>query len=226
MWALDLGTGPAQLDRPARRCHTARMTQTTLTYFDMPVSRGEECRLALHLAGVAFHDERLSHAQWAARRASTPFGALPVLTVEGRPPLGQSNAILRLIGREHGLYPQDLWAAAKADAVMDAVEDLRHTMSPINRIADAAEKKAKREEAARGYLPRWAKQVEAQLHGPFVGEALGVADLKLFVVMTPYLKGAIDHVPASVFEGAPKLLALHRAVAEDARVKSWSARTA
>ena len=201
------------------------MPTPTLTYFDAPVSRGEECRLALHLAQVPFTDERLTHAQWAERKASAPFGALPVYAAPDHAPLGQSNAILRLIGREHGLYPQDLWAAAKADAVMDAVEDLRHHMSPIGRLT-GDEKKAKREEAARGYLPSWAKQIEAQLQGPFVGESLGVADLKLFVVMTPYLKGAIDHVPANVFDGAPKLLALHRAVAEDARVKSWYARAA
>ena len=58
------------------------MTRYKLTYFDAAASRGEECRLALHLAGLPFEDERLSRDQWAARRESTPFGALPVLTVD------------------------------------------------------------------------------------------------------------------------------------------------
>ena len=70
------------------------MTKAKLIYFDAPVSRGEECRLALHVVGLPFEDERVNRDQWAARKASTPFGALPVLTVEGRQ-LAQSNAILR-----------------------------------------------------------------------------------------------------------------------------------
>ena len=69
-----------------------------LTYFDTATSRGEECRLALHVAGLPFEDDRLNRDQWTARKASTPFGALPVLAVEGRQ-LAQSNAIQ--IGRAH-----------------------------------------------------------------------------------------------------------------------------
>jgi glutathione S-transferase len=201
------------------------MPKVTVTYFDFPGSRGEECRLALTLAGVEFFDERLKPAEFQARKSNTPFGALPVFTVEGHPPLAQSNAILTLIGREHGLLPSDPWEAARHHAVMDAVEDLRHTMGPITRIKDEAEKKAKREEAARGYLPEWAGNVEKQLEGPFVGgHTPSVADLKIFVVLGPYLKGAIDHVPATVFDGHPKLLAVHKAVAALPAVVAWYAK--
>ena len=35
------------------------MSKPKLTYFDAPVSRGEECRLALHLAGIDFEDVRI-----------------------------------------------------------------------------------------------------------------------------------------------------------------------
>ena len=68
------------------------MPKITLTYFDFAGSRGEECRLALHLAGVPFEDERLKGSAWQSRKASAPFGALPVLTVEGHSPIAQSNA--------------------------------------------------------------------------------------------------------------------------------------
>jgi prostaglandin-H2 D-isomerase / glutathione transferase len=203
------------------------MPTTTLTYFDIPTSRGEECRLALHLAGVPFTDERLKPPDWHARRANAPFGALPVLTVEGHPPLGQSNTILRLIGKQHGLLPTDVWESARHEAVMDSVEDMRHRMGPISRLKDEAEKKRQREEAAREYLPQWASFIEKQIAGPFVGgQDLSVADLKLFVVLGAYLKGAIDHVPATVFAHAPKLLALFRAVQQHPKVVSWYARSA
>jgi prostaglandin-H2 D-isomerase / glutathione transferase len=203
------------------------MTTTTLTYFDIPTSRGEECRLALHIAGVPFIDERLKMPDWQARRPSSPFGALPVLTVDGHPPLGQSNTILRLIGKQYGLLPTDLWECARHEAVMDAVEDMRQRMGPIARIKDEAEKKRQREEAAREYLPQWAGYIERQITGPFFGgRDLSVADLKLFVVLGAYLKGAIDHVPATVFDQAPKLLALSQAVQQHPKVVSWYARSA
>lgn len=198
----------------------------TLTYFDFSGSRGEECRLALHLAGVAFIDERLSGAAWQERKASTPFGALPVLTIEGHAPIGQSNTILRFIGRGHGLLPTEPFEAARHESLMEAVEDLRAKMGPIARIKDEADKKRAREEAAREYLPQWAAHVEKHLgEGPFVGGAqISVADLKLFVALGPFLRGAIDHVPPTVFDGAPKLLALVEAVRTHPGVVAWCAR--
>ena len=38
---------------------------TTLTYFDFDGSRGLECRMALHIAGVEFTDNRLNREQLA-----------------------------------------------------------------------------------------------------------------------------------------------------------------
>jgi prostaglandin-H2 D-isomerase / glutathione transferase len=70
------------------------MTKPKLIYFDAPVSRGEECRLALHLAGIDFEDVRIKGADWPAMKEETPYGALPVLELPGRPPLAHSNAIL------------------------------------------------------------------------------------------------------------------------------------
>ena len=204
------------------------MPTITLTYFDFAGSRGEECRLALHLAGAPFVDERLGRAAWEERKAQSPLGALPILTVEGHAPVAQSNTILRLIGRQHGLHPADPWAAAREEAIMESVEDLRSRMSPINRIQDEAEKRRQREEAARDYLPQWAGYIERQLgEGPFVGGAeIHVADLKLFVVLGPFLRGTIDHVPPSVFEVAPKLLRLFGAVKDHPGVRGWYARPA
>ena len=50
------------------------MSKPTLIYFDAPVSRGEECRLALHLAGVEFEDRRIPSADWPALKPDTPYG--------------------------------------------------------------------------------------------------------------------------------------------------------
>ncbi len=201
------------------------MSKLTLTYFDISTSRGEECRLALHIAGVPFTDERLSRAQWEARKDASPFGALPVLSQDGKPTIAQSNAILRMLGGQHGLLPADPWESARHEAVMCSVEEMRAKVGPTARIKDPAEKKAARESLANGFLPTWATQIEKQIKGPFLGGSeLSVADLKLFVAMTPLLGGVIDNIAADTFSTFPKLLALVLAVKAHPKVASWYAK--
>ncbi|MBZ5710106.1 glutathione S-transferase [Nannocystis pusilla] len=197
-----------------------------LTYFDFPASRGEECRLALHIAGVAFEDERLKGDDWPARKEQTPYGALPTLEVEGRGVLAQSNAILVYIGREHGLHPRDNWLAARHEELMQAVEELRHTVGPVLRIQDPAEKLKAREELAGGFLKRWGRSVERRLQelsaGPFVaGDAIHVADLKLYLAARWFSSGVVDHVPRDVFAEFPRLVGLEQAVAAHPKVVAW-----
>jgi len=201
------------------------MSKPTLTYFDIPTSRGEEIRLALTIANVPFTDERLNRAQWELRKPSAPFGALPIFTTEGRPPLAQSNAILRMLGAQHGLLPSDPWESARHEAVMCAVEEMRAKLGPTGRLKDPAEKQAAREALARDFFPEWGAQIEKQITGPFLGgAALSVADLKLFVAMTPLLAAKIDHIPADTFKPFPKLIALVAAVKAHAKVTEWYAR--
>src|SRR4051794_5468685 len=106
------------------------MNKPRLTYFDSPASRGEECRLALHIAGVDFEDNRIARDAWPALKATTPFGSMPILDLPGHPPLAQVNAILGLLGRRHGMHPSDDFEAARHEAVMSHIEDLRHQLSP------------------------------------------------------------------------------------------------
>lgn len=201
------------------------MSKPTLTYFDIPTSRGEECRLALFIAGVEFIDERLTRAQWEPRKAASPFGAMPIFTAEGRPPLAQSNAILSMLGAQHGLLPVDPWESARHQALMIWVEELRAQVGPTGRIKDPAEKKQAREALAKGFLVDWGRCVERQIAGPyFGGAALSVADLKLFVALTSLLEGRIDDIPSSTFQPFAKLLALVAAVKAHPKVVAWNAR--
>jgi glutathione S-transferase len=201
------------------------MTKPRLIYFDAPVSRGEECRLALHVAGVEFEDVRIPREDWPAFKPKTPFGSVPVLEMPGHPPLGQSNAILVLIGRQYGLHPQDLFEAARHEAVMGHVEDLRAVVGPTIRITDEAEKKRAREGLVASFLPTWAEKAEQQIEGPlFAGAKLHVVDLKLHMAVRWFAGGKVDHVPATIFSGFPKLTRVHDAVRDHERVRSWYAK--
>jgi len=203
------------------------MNKPKLLYFDAPVSRGEECRLALHIAGVDFEDVRIQRQDWPAIKPKMPFGSVPVLEIEGRPALAQSNAILTFVGRQHGLHPTDLFEAARHEAVMAHVEDLRTNVSPTIRIADESEKRKAREALVESYLPNWADKTERQLGtGPFfAGEKLHVVDIKLHMAVRWFSGGKVDYIPATIFAGYPKLNRLHDAVRDDARVKAWYARS-
>lgn len=202
------------------------MSQPKLYYFDAPISRGEECRLALHAAGIDFEDVRLAREAWLELKPTTPFGSLPVLEWPGHPALAHSSAILVLIGRLHDLHPSEPFEAARHEALMGHCEDLRATVGPALRIADEGEKKKAREALATGYLPTWGGFTERQIgDGPFLaGAKLSVADLKIYQVVKWLVSGTVDHIPASIFEPFPKLTRLYEAVRDDARVRSWYAK--
>jgi glutathione S-transferase len=204
------------------------MSKPKLYYFDAPVSRGEECRLALHLANVEFEDVRIQRQDWPAAKARTPFGHVPVLELEGRAPLAESNAILGLIGRKHDLHPSDPFEAARHEAVMSHVEDLRAAVTPTMRMTDDAEKKRAREALAAEFLPTWARDVERQIgDGPFfAGAKLHVVDLKLYMAVRWFVSGGVDHIPATIFATFTKLTRVHDSVRDDARIKAWYAKTA
>ena len=203
------------------------MTKPKLTYFDAPVSRGEECRLALHLAGVDFEDERIKRDAWPALKPTTPFGSVPVLTLPGKAPLAQSNAILVFIGRKHDLHPKDDFDAARHEAVMAHVEDLRTQISPTLRMSDEAQKKSARENLANGYIPTWAAKADAQIsdEGPFfAGGKIHVVDLKLLMITRWIRSGVLDHIPKTVLDGAKKLVRVYEAVEAEPRIKAWYAK--
>jgi glutathione S-transferase len=203
------------------------MSKPKLTYFDAPVSRGEECRLALWIAGVDFEDNRLKRDQWLALKPNTPFGGAPVFEVEGHPPLGQSNAILVLIGRQHGLHPKDNFEAAQHEAMMAHIEDLRTTVGRTMFMADAEEKKKTREELSASYIPTWAAHAEKHIgDGPFLsGDKINVADIKIFIIVRWFVSGALDHIPTTVLSAYPKLNRVYEAVRDHERVKAWYARS-
>lgn len=201
------------------------MSDIKLTYFDFAGSRGEEIRLALAIAGVAFEDNRVTHDAFGALKPDLPFGALPVLEVKGHAPLAQSNAILRLIGRQHGMHPEEPFEAARHDAFMEAAEELRQRISATMRMADAVQKKAARQQLSTDYLPQWGGCVDRMIgDGPFVGgEKASVADIKLYMVDRWISRGGIDDVPATIFDPFTRLKTVAAGIADHGAVRGWYA---
>jgi glutathione S-transferase len=202
------------------------MTKPRLTYFDAPVSRGEECRLALFLAGVDFEDNRIPRDAWSALKPNTPFGCVPTLELPGKPTVSQSNAILGHIGRRYGLLPSDDWEAMRLESLMCAAEDLRHAVTNTFGIEDKEELKKRRTKLVEGPIKTWGANMEKQISGPFAsGSEISVADIKLFVLLGWFKKGVLEHVPTDVLDGYAKLEKLFDSVKAHPKVVEWYART-
>jgi glutathione S-transferase len=178
----------------------------------------------LQLAGVDFDDHRIRR-ELAGDEGTHALRPLPVLDLPGHPPLAQTNAILVLIGRRHGLHPADDFEAARHEGMMQHVEDLRATVGPTIRMGDA-EKKTAREALVAAYLPAWGHAAERNIaSGPyFAGERIQVVDVKLHMAVRWFLGGNVDHIPASIFAAYPKLMGVHDAVREHPRIKAWYGR--
>lgn len=201
------------------------MSMPKVTYFDFAGSRGEEVRLALAIAGVAFEDVRVKDGEFAALKPTLPFGSLPIFEDPGHGIFAETNAILRLIGRQHGLHPDDPWDGARHDAVMDACEELRQRLSATSRIADPAEKKKAREALAAGFILHWAQGIERLIgQGPFIGGAKpAVADIKIYMIARAIGAGTYDDIPATVLDPFGKLKAVAAGIANHPAVLAWSA---
>ena len=198
------------------------MSKVKLTYFDFAGGRGEACRLALYLAGIDFIDDRVDSKSWPSLKSSTPFGGLPVLEIEGKGVISQSNAILGVIGANHDLLPKDSFEAAKHIAILNACEEFNAKLSATIHMDDDQLKKKMREELANGYIKAWGKNIEQQIQGPFFGgDKISVADFKLYTIVNWIKKGVLDHIPASSFDEFTKLNTLFDSVVNHPKIIEW-----
>jgi glutathione S-transferase len=203
------------------------MAKLKLTYFDFHGGRGEPARLALSIGGITFEDDRVHTADWEHRKGGTPFGALPVLEVDGQI-VAQSNAINRYVGKLADLYPSDPWEAALCDEAMEAVEDITNKIAATLFLSEE-QKMAQRKTLVDGpipfYLARLQQRLEAHGGRYFAADRLSVADLKVFVWIRHLRSGALDHVPIDLSDRvAPKLVEHYERVKNDPRVKSYYAK--
>src|ERR1700704_1247767 len=188
-----------------------KMTTLKLTYFDFDGGRGEPARLALHIGGIPFEDERVSPKDWPQFRDRTPFLAMPTLEVDGKV-VAQSNSINRYVGKLAGLYPKDDWQALLCDEVMDAAEDIGIRIgNTIDLPADA--KKKAREELSAGSITRFLQQLQARLKSAggeyFADKRLTVADLKIFMLVRWLRSGVLDHIPNDLVDRVAPLVVKH-----------------
>ena len=202
------------------------MTSYKLTYFDFDGGRGEPIRIALNAAGIDFEDKRISFPEFGEMRQSTRFNSVPVLEIEGAE-VTQSNALSRYVGKMAGLYPDDALQALYCDEVLGALEDLSHYIVQTFGLQDE-ELKLAREKLVEGWLSVYLRGLEKLLARGggeyFAGNAMTVADLKVFVQIRSLRSGNLDHVPKDLVQRlAPGLVEHQERIGSDPRVVAYYA---
>jgi len=202
------------------------MPSYKLTYFDFDGGRGEPIRIAFHVAGIDFEDNRLSFAQFGEMRRATRFNSVPVLEIDGAE-VTQSNALSRYVGKMAGLYPADDLQALYCDEVMGALEDLSHYIVRTFGLQED-ELRLAREKLVDGWMSVYLRGLDELLTRGggeyFADNRLTMADLKTFVQTRSLRSGNLDYVPADLVERvAPGLVGHQARVEGDPRVAAYYA---
>jgi glutathione S-transferase len=184
------------------------MPTIRMTYFDFHGGRAEPARIALHMGGIPFDDDRISFQEFGAQRENFPFRCVPVAEIDGHV-VSQSNAINRYVGKLTGLYPEDPFQAMFCDEVMEANEDvLFHLVQTLGLEGDAL--REARTKFVEGWLPVYIKGIGKLLKRGgqyFADNRLTMADLKTFVWTRSLRTGHMDHIPTDLVERlAPELV--------------------
>ena len=192
-----------------------------LLYFNLP-GRGEATRLALTIGGISFEDKRIEFSEWPATKPTTPWGSLPVLTLQdGTTQIAQQRAILRFVGKETGLYPNDdNLNAAKMDELLDACEDIGSKTNAAGQGLSQVDKEAARKKSCEegGTTYNILKKVDTFIaangsEGYSVGNTLSIADLYVYTSCNNLVAGLYDGVPTDAIDtGFPNISKVRKSV--------------
>merc|ERR1711892_48356 len=177
---------------------TQIMPEFKLTYFNLR-GRGELSRLIFVHAGQKYEDDRIASpfedpAPWVAFKPNTPWGTLPILSIDGQI-IAQSVASARYLAREFGLVGKNNLESAQADEIMDVVTDLVNEGTRAKFANDEPASKKHTEETIPRSLANIEKVLVARGGQYLVGGALTWADIALFNYVNAY-KPALDKIPS------------------------------
>lgn len=173
----------------------AEMAPYGLTYFDGR-GRAEVMRYLFVLSQTPYEDVRVSFADWAALKPSTPFGQLPLLRLGGET-YCQSGAIMRFLARRFGFYGDTNEDGLKIDQIWGVVTDIVDQnialSAAVARRDDAGDAERRRKEFFDAEVPKLVAFLEAQLRDGdgdwLVGCRVSLADAIVYEFFTGLLCG-------------------------------------
>jgi glutathione S-transferase len=202
----------------------------SLTYFKI-AGAAERVRLALWLGGIKFDDNRISPSEWSELKSRTPFGQLPVMSINHGPFIAQSNAMLQYVGTlAPSLCPPEQFL--KVQEAIGLVDDFERAWRPCVSIALEPQSlgygiapvtasflkgspeltetiKSLREAFIAQEMPKYfgffSRLIETN-EGPFLcGSQPTLADCCLAPALERYTLGFLDHVPKDTLNQYPEM---------------------
>ena len=214
-----------------------------LYYWPSAQGRGEYVRLALEEAGAKYVD--VARESGKGRGVSAMFDLLdgkkvarpsfaPPFLRDGDVIVGQTAAILFYLGPRLGLAPRNevdrLWTHQIQLTIADVVDEAHDTHHPLGPEYYYEDQKREAKKNARQFrearLPKYLAWFETILErnpagdSHLVGRRLTYADLSLFQLVDS-LNFAFPTAMKKALKDAPRVAALHEAVAERPRIKAY-----
>lgn len=199
-----------------------------LLYFGYP-GRAASSRMALRYAKIPFDNNHPSN--WGEVKPTTPWGSLPVLTVDGQK-VAQTRAVTRYCCKIAGLYPEDAFQAALVDSTHCVVEDILTAVIKSTKGIDRKENEAEwnaarvavcsKGGAAYTLTSKLDSFVEEHGKNGFaVGESLSLADLVIACYSSNLLSGFFDAVPLDWMNDFSNLNAVRSNVFNQPTIKEY-----
>jgi glutathione S-transferase len=197
-----------------------------LTYFDIE-GAAEPTRLALALAGQDYEDERIKFPDWKELKPKTPYGQLPLMTIDDGPIKTQSGAMLRWVGAEcsNTLYPRE--KIYDIEEALGVLVDFQNAWTPCAYMGMAPKKyghpegfgsteegkeltKNMRENFEKNELPMFLGRIEGLLARGgdkwiVPGDHPTIADCAVVAFLRSFTKGHMDHVDTNCLKTHPKV---------------------
>lgn len=129
------------------------MSTYKLIYFNRR-GRAELARFIFAQAGVKYEDTRLTGEEWQKFKASTEFGGLPKLEVDGKQ-LSGSQQIGRFLAERFGLAGKDEVENAYIAGINDFIGDLFTEMYKVFFAKDEAQKAEIKKALAETHFPKF-----------------------------------------------------------------------
>ncbi|XP_052086426.1 glutathione S-transferase 1-like [Mytilus californianus] len=193
-----------------------------LSYFEER-GRGEVLRLMFAGAGQEFEDDRLKGDSWAAFKPKTPYGQMPVLTVDNKTMINQTGAIARFIAREFGMYGTNNMENTKCDVIFETINDMFTEMIKVFFEKDEAKMAENNKKLNTEVLPKFfafmAKLLKENGGKCLVGSKLSVADVAFFDILDKITEG--KSMGAGLYKDFADIKTFYENVQKLPKIKSY-----
>jgi len=200
------------------------MPHYKLTYFDI-MGLAEPIRLMFAQAGVEYENVMIPDVDddpvWEKLKPTTPHAQLPILEFDGKM-LAQSVAISNYLAKKLGLDGKDEFESAKAQELVQAINDVRQQVRQYRKEEDETKKaellKKLEHDTVLPYLDRHEKFLAKNGSGYFVGSNITQADLHIFNTLQWWQN---NHLFTEAFKKHPKITAFVDKIANLPNIKKW-----